>query len=515
MPDLLDTAAQAARLAGAAIGTPSPVTAREVLNDAKKVDARADERLNWIEDLFSGEQGYSGATTAPSSLPFTLSESNNYTPLTLNRILLSYSYMTQGLVQTVIKQPVEDAFRGRFKIISQELDDVEKADLMAVMFARREVELGQDHPIRHMMLAMGMAGVDLDDSDIDSAKDTQTWARLYGGAGMIINTDQKLSETFNPDRLTEDSPLQFIAADRWELILSQINIWDMRNPTPFNYYGLPLNRTRVMKVMGEKAPSYIRQRLQGWGMSEIERCIRAINAFVKFENVIFQLMDEAKIDVFKITGMNSAAMSSNGLQLLKRRLCMVQAQKSYNNAVSMDAEDDYAQKQIAFSGLAELWGELRLNLSSALKIPMNKLFGQSATGFGGGEDSIENYNSIVQSIREKSTPSIMEIARLRAQQMFGYQPRIGIEWPPLKILNGTDEQTVLTAKQDRAVELFTTGLTDGQETSEILAAENLLPIKTAVLEGTREAVSPQMEADAEMAEMNAKAKAKPAPAKKK
>jgi len=167
---------------------------------------------------------------------------------------------------------------------------------------------------------MGLAGVDLDDSDIDAAKDTQTWARLYGGAGMIINTDQKLSSDFDPKRLSENSPLQFIAADRWELILSQINIWDMTNPTPFNYYGLPLNRTRVIKVMGEKAPSYIRQRLQGWGMSEIERCIRAINAFVKFENVIFQLMDEAKIDVFKITGMNAAAMSATGLSLLKRRL---------------------------------------------------------------------------------------------------------------------------------------------------------------------------------------------------
>ena len=513
MPDVLDTAKTEARAALSDMRSSAPVSAEEVLRDMRVTDPRADERLNWLDDVFTGS-GFAGATTAPSSLPFTLSESNNYTPLSLNRILLSYSYMTQGLVQTVIKQPVEDAFRGGIEIISQELDDVEKTDLLEVMFARRDVELGHDHPVRHIMTAMGLAGVDLDDSDIDAAKDTQTWARLYGGAGMIVNTDQKLSSDFDPKRLSENSPLQFIAADRWELILSQINIWDMTNPTPFNYYGLPLNRTRVIKVMGEKAPSYIRQRLQGWGMSEIERCIRAINAFVKFENVIFQLMDEAKIDVFKITGMNAAAMSATGLALLKRRLSMVQGQKSYNNAVSMDATDDYTQKQIHFSGLADLWEQLRLNLSSALKIPMNKLFGQSATGFGGGEDSIENYNSIVEAIREKAKPSLMEIARLRAQQMFGFEPRIRLKFAPLKILNGTDEQAVLTAKQDRAVELFTTGLTDGQETSQILAAENLLPIKTGVLAGTREAVSPQQEADAEMAETMAKAKPKSGAPKK-
>ena len=53
----------------------------------------------------------------------------------------------------------------------------------------------------------------------------------------------------------------------------------------------------------------------------------------------------------------------------------------------MDKEDDWTQKQISWSGLAEVWQQLRLNLSSALKIPMNKLFGESATGFGGGEDA--------------------------------------------------------------------------------------------------------------------------------
>lgn len=506
MPDLLEDAKKAASAALAETRNGAPMTAGELLASAGN-----DERLNMIEDVFAGSQfGFGGATTAPSSLPYTLSESNNYTPLTLNRILLSYSYMTQGLVQTVVKQPVEDAFRGGVEIISQEIDDEEKAQLLQVMYSRHAVELGHEHPIRHMMTAMGLAGVDLDDSDVDAVKDTQIWARLYGGAGMIINTDQKLSSDLIVESITADSPLQFIAADRWELILSQINIWDMTNPTPFNYYGLPLNRTRVIKVMGEKAPSYIRQRLQGWGMSEIERCIRAINAFVKFENVIFQLMDEAKIDVFQIRGMNSASMSANGVELLRRRLAIAQAQKSYQNAISMDADDAYEQKQIHFSGLAELWNQLRLNLSSALKIPMNKLFGQSATGFGGGEDSIENYNSVVEGIRERAKPCLMEVARLRARQMFGYDPKMVLKFKPLKILNGVEEQDVLTKKQDRAVELFTTGLTTGQETSEILAAEQLLPIKTEVIEGNREAVSPQMEADAEMAKITAKAKPKPA-----
>jgi len=139
MPDVLDTAKIEARAALSAMRSSAPVSAEEVLRDMRVTDPRADERLNWLDDVFTGS-GFAGATTAPSSPPFTLSESNNYTPLSLNRILLSYSYMTQGLVQTVIKQPVEDAFRGGIEIISQELDDVEKADLLEVMFSRPVVK---------------------------------------------------------------------------------------------------------------------------------------------------------------------------------------------------------------------------------------------------------------------------------------------------------------------------------------------------------------------------------------
>ena len=505
MPTTLADVKHAASQVMREMSNPAPVSAQELRASIGK-----DERLNWLEDVFDGGDGFGGYTTAPSSLPFTLSQSNNYTPLSLNRILLSYSYMTQGLVQTVIKQPVEDAFRGGVEIISKELSPEEKGDLTGIIYARKAVELGHEHPIRHMMTAMGLAGVDLDDSDIDANKETQCWARLYGGAGLLINTDQDLSTDLDVEKIGADSPLQFIACDRWELVLSQINIWDLTERCPFNYYGQRANRTRVIKVMGEKAPSYIRQRLQGWGMSEIERCIRSINAFVKFENVVFQLMDEAKIDVFSIEGLNANAMSPNGTALMKRRIAMAQSQKNYQNSITLDSKDIYEQKQIHFSGIADLWEQLRLNLSSALKIPMNKLFGQSATGFGGGQDSIENYNSIVEAIREKAKPCVMETIRLRAQQLFGYQPKFDIRFKPLKVLDGNEEQTVLTAKQDRAIELFTTGLATGKETSEILASQELLMIETEVLNGTREPVSPQAEADAELADKNIAAKPKPA-----
>lgn len=435
-----------------------------------------------LSDLVDGV-GAGPFGTQTIAQPFTLAESNAYTPLTLNRILLSYSFMTQGLIQTVIKQPVEDAFRGGVEIKSPELNEEEIALLMRTLKKSRKRDKKTKFAARKVS---PNAGTPYGNSDMSVAMSVMNWARLFGGAGLIINTAQDFRSPLDEESITAESPLEFIAADRWELILSQTNVFDQRNPCPYNYYGLPLHESRVIKVLGVEAPSYIRMRLQGWGMSEIERCIRAINAFVKFETLIFELLDEAKIDVFKIMGFNDALLTDEGTQNTQRRVMLANRLKNYQNALAMDKEDDYAQKQITWSGLAEIWNELRMNLSSALKIPMNKLFGQSATGFGGGEDALENYNSIVEQVRVDAEPVVTEIVDLRCQQLFGFIPDYTCHWKTLKVLDGVQEEEVKTKKQARAMELFAQRLVTGREVSTILKTDNLLHIDTEVAQGLRD-----------------------------
>ncbi len=440
----------------------------------------ASKRVNGLNELLEGI--FAGDPTGQQtiSLPFTLAESSSYTPLTLNRILLSYSFMSIGLIQTVIKQPVEDAFRGGIEIISDELDEKE-IDLIQNMIKRTRTRSTKfKRPINPN------AAIHRGVSDIATAMNVLDWSRLYGGAGLIINTDQDFQTELNVDSINADTPLEFIAADRWELILSQTNIFDERNPVPFNFYGIPLHRSRVIKVLGVEAPSYIRLRLQGWGMSEIERCIRAINSFTKFENLIFELLDEAKIDVFKIQGFNDSLLTPEGTSNTQERVMLANRLKNYQNALAMDAEDDYMQKQLSWGGLAEIWEQLRLNLSSALKIPMNKLFGQSATGFGGGQDALENYNAIVEQVRNDAEPVLTEIIDLRMKQAFGYIPEYQIKWQPLKVLDGVQEEQVKTSVQNRIIQQFQERLITGLEASKMLKAEDLLPMDTEVSQGIRD-----------------------------
>jgi uncharacterized protein len=224
-------------------------------------------------------------------------------------------------------------------------------------------------------------------------------------------------------------------------------------------------------------------------MSELERCIRDINSFIKFQNVIFELIDEAKIDIFKIQEFNSSLASAVGVELVRKRIALNSILKNYKNATVMDANDDFVQKQLAWSGLADIYAELRQNLSAALGIPEAKLFGQSSSGFSSGQDTIENYNALVESgVRATSQPVIREVIKLRCQQLFGFMPEFDIVFKPLRVLSEPEEELMKTSKANRALALFDRQLYTGQEVLESLDKDDLINIDSEVQQGLREVV---------------------------
>lgn len=429
--------------------------------------------------------------------PVTMAYANNYVPISLNYILLSYAYMTQGFLRTVVKEPVDDAFRGGFSFISDELKDDEVALLLRTMKrVRSRAEIKRNRGSIGAKVQYN-AGNDLQRSDFAAVKNVGYWGRLYGGSGAIINVEQNFMEELDPELITEDSSMEFIPCDRWELTLGATNLFADRTPCPFNYYGYPLNGSRVLKFLWNEAPSYIRLRLQGWGMSEVEHCIRPINAFLKMENLLFELMDEAKVDVFKVFNLASTVGSRQASQKVMATMQAVNQIKNYRNALVIDAKDEYSQKQLTFAGLAEMREQGRKDLAAALRFPMNKLFGDSATGFGGGQDALENYNAQVSSFRDTIEPVVIGMAELRCQQLFGFIPEdLRVKWNALREMSGLEQEDVLTRRSDRTLAWFDRGLLTDKEASEQAKKQDVLVVNTEVLEGKR-SVMPQSQMDTE------------------
>lgn len=379
------------------------------------------------------------------------------------RQLLSQVYVENGIVQTLVDQPVDDAFRTGFDVKTGQLDGDE---------------------IEALLYYMENSGM------LTALKDSKKWARLYGGGAVLLITDQKASVPLRIQDLKEDSPIEYRAVDMWELYYTRMNVQndyaimddslDMNaNDEFFDYYGHQVHRSRVFVQKGKQAPSFIRPRLRGWGMSVLEKVVRSFNQYLKNQDVVFALLDEAKVDVFKMKGFNTALMTATGTEQVSKRLQHANTIKNYQNALTMDKDDDYEQKQVTFAGLSDILVQIRQGLAADLKMPMTKLFGISAAGFNSGEDDIENYNAMLESeIRAPATPQIVELLQIACQIKFGFIPDdLKVIWKPLRILSAEEEEKVKNHKFNRVMSAFQSGLIGPLEAKESLNKDALLPVE--------------------------------------
>jgi len=419
--------------------------ANQILAKNSLADAIVKNGLSECLGINFGINGFSGFPQNQGTLFSTqLSEPNTgfinlrWWLISNLRQFLSQAYVEFGLVQTIVDVPVDDGLRGGIEVKSKQLNEEQIADLL----------------------------VSLDrDDDINTAGTAAKWNRLFGGAGILILTDQDPEEPLDLKAITKDARLEFRAVDMWELF------WDKQNSEGYdpaiqaedvefyNYYGEQIHKSRVMKLKGLTAPSFIRPRLRGWGFSIVEPLVRPINQFLKAQTLTFEVLDEFKVDVYKIKNLVNTLLNADGENLVKKRVALANAQKNYQNAVVMDSEDDWDHKQLSFTGMAEVMKEIRMQIASDMRMPLTKLFGISAAGFNSGEDDIEVYNAMVESqVRNKLKYDLLRICEIKCQKLFGFIPDdISISFKPLRVLSATDEETVKTQKFARLMQAKAAG----------------------------------------------------------
>lgn len=384
------------------------------------------------------------------------------------RQILSEMYVEHGPVQNVVNIPVNDAFRGGLEITSKQLSEDEIEHLRSVLEDNKE------------SLDDGTENIDL----IELAQ-AEKWKRLYGGAGVIIITDQDYSSPLNINSLNQGDYLEFRAVDLWELFYSKMNIEDYHLETQdigfeyYDYYGKKLHKSRVLKLKGLRAPSFIRPKLRGWGVSVVEHLVRSLNQYLKSNNLSFELLDELKIDVFKFEGLNAAVQNPVGEEKIRKRAQMTNWQKNFQHAIIMDSKEDFTQKELSLSFLPETMREIRIQLASDVRMPLTKFFGISSAGFNSGEDEIENYNGMVESeIRTPIKPYVLKMAQLRCKVEFGFIPTdLKINFKPLRVLGSVEQENVNNSKFSRIAQARQMGEIDSKEFRDACNRDNLLGIK--------------------------------------
>lgn len=370
-----------------------------------------------------------------------------------DRSLLSWMYNEHGIVQTLVDQPVDDAFRDGFSIKTDLADEDEVREIDSYLEKTRFVE---------------------------TVKDAVKWSRLFGGGAILIMTDQKPDTPLEPSQISENSNLEFRAVDMWELMGAEqgMDAAGYIDPEYYMYYGKRIHKSRVYRICGKTPPSFIRRQARGWGVSVCEKLVRSINQFMKNQNVIFELMDEAKVDVYKIDGFTTALSNPQGTEAITKRVQLANQVKNFQNAIVMDKEDEYDQKQINFAGMSEVLKQIREQLAADLKMPVTKLFGISSSGFNSGEDDIENYNAMIESeIRSQIKYILIDLLGLVfLKHGIAIPEDLSVEFSQLRMMSTEQEEMAKTNEYNRIISAFQSGLISGEEAQQAINKANLMPI---------------------------------------
>lgn len=378
------------------------------------------------------------------------------------RQVVSEAYSELALIQTVVNVPVDDGLRGGVEFSSKQLSPKDLLLLRDTM--EKEEDINQ--------FAKGLK-----------------WTRLFGGGGVIAVTSQDPSQPLQPLRIGDR--LAFKDFDLWELFFSVINTYGKSRPpqlealadasraTEFDYYGHKMHTSRVFRQTFIEAPSLLRPRLRGWGFSVLETLVRSLNQYLEGTSLIYELVDEAKIDVYQIKNLTNTLLAPNGALAVRQRIQMANRVKNFQNAIVMDAEDKYEQKTLTFSGLADVMEQIRTQVASDLRMPKTKLFGESANGFNSGESDLEVYNGMIEStIRTPAKRHLLKMARLRCETLFGFAPDdLTIQFEPLRVMSAETEAKVKDSEHNRLLSAATAGLITLEEYREACNHNDLLGIQ--------------------------------------
>lgn len=285
-----------------------------------------------------------------------------------------------------------------------------------------------------------------------------SWARLFGGAGILMITDQDLERPLDPRKIKKGSLLRLLVIDRFDMtpmVMNNVNVLAANYLQP-EFYSIAggaqrIHWTHFARFMGAKLPR--RQRLQtlGWGDSELRKCLDDIMDTVASKDGIAELMQEANVDVITREGL-ADDLASNQDDKIVQRYTLFSQMKSTINMALLDADETYDRKTLNLSGVAPVIETFMTWISGAADIPVTRLFGTSAKGLNAtGEGDMTNYHNSLSSKRMYQVdPSLRCLDEVLVRSALGYWPDdFNYVWNPMVQPDSTEIATAAKTNAER------------------------------------------------------------------
>lgn len=285
------------------------------------------------------------------------------------------------------------------------------------------------------------------------------WGGLYGGAVILMITDQLLDRPLEIKRIKKGSLKRLLVIDRFSLSGFDYNYTDPMAenfllPESYSIYGgsQRIHHTHLIRIPGAKLPLRLKQMNGGWDDSQLRKCLEDIKDAMAAKGGIASLILEANVDVIQRQGLSDELASNNDENLIERfRLAALL--KAINGMLLLDGNEIYQRNPASFGGLGEVLSTLMEWVSGAAQIPMTRLFGVQAKGLGdSGEGDMKNYYNSIRGKQESDYREALErLDEVLIRSALGYMPDdCQFEWNPLSQPSGVElaQQDLADAQAD-------------------------------------------------------------------
>lgn len=294
-----------------------------------------------------------------------------------------------------------------------------------------------------------------------------TWARLYGGGGLLMITGQDLSKPLRVNRIKKGGLQRLIAFDRYDLNAFTINTWDVlaENYLQPEFYTInggaqQIHWTHVARFNGARLPRRQMAQTQGWGDSELRKCLDDIMDIVAAKDGIAELMQEANVDVLTREGL-ADELASDQDEAITNRYALFGQMKSIVRLSLLDGDEKLERMTLNLSGVAPVLETFMTWISGAADIPVTRLFGTSAKGMNAtGEGDLTNYyNSIRSKQLTQIDPGMRTLDEVLVRSALGTFPSdYNYVWNPLAQMNELQAAQARKANADTDIAYLDAGV---------------------------------------------------------
>lgn len=263
------------------------------------------------------------------------------------------------------------------------------------------------------------------------------WARLYGGALVILGVDDvKRPEDMQKPLMIETRGKNCLrhlrVVDRWRAAPGDSGVKDLNDPD----FGLPneyviaessvrIHHSRVLRFNGQKLPYFPWMQNGMWDDSELQHVFDSLMNCDTATQSVASMLFESNVDVITSPQIANLLASKDGEAKVLKRFQVAAMMKSFNRTLLLDGAETYEKKGNSFANLHDIINQFMVDVCGAAEIPMVRLFGQSAGGLNNtGDTDLTNYYDMIKSKQESDLmPGLDRLHELVCRSVFGSVPK--------------------------------------------------------------------------------------------